>query len=262
MKYNSLLWGCAVILLACSTAKEGSDKLEFETTKVKKTARLENNNASPRFDISISMPYAKGDGSRARMINNAIEEEIFMMQGLNMQQAVDSFVSMRCREYIEYFSDFYEKDKAEGERSGWYECYYNLKAHTKQNADTIVNYVYELDTYEGGAHGMHIKGVMNFSKNTGRQVTLADVLLPGFEHRLSELLLDKLIKQTKSKDIDGLREKGYLYDMDMAPAQMYMINDNGITFIYNPYEIASFAVGMTELKMSWSELKDIVPNRQ
>lgn len=249
------------MIAACSSGAGDGAKLEFGNAAAEKTVRLENSETSPKIEISIDIPYAKGDDNRAKLINNAIEEEIFMMKGLTMQQAVDSFVSKRGSDYIADFGAFYKEDKAESERSGWYECHYDLNAHTEQNADTIVNYIYELDTYDGGAHGLFTKGVINFSVNTGKQVTLDDVLLPSFKHRLNELLLDKLMKQTESKNIDELREKGYLYSMDMCPSQAYIINDDGITFIYNQYEIAPYAVGITELKMSWSELKDIAPNR-
>ena len=260
MKYNTIVLGCKAMLTACSSATGDAPKLEFGKATAEKTIRIENSETSPKIDISIDIPYAKGDDSRAKLINNTIEDYIFMMQGLTMQQAVDSFVNKRGKDYIADFADFYKQDKEEGQRSGWYECHYDLKAHTEQKADTIVNYIFELDTYDGGAHGLMTKGVINFSVNTGKQVTLDDVLLPGYEHRLTELLLDKLMKQTGAKNIDELKEKGYLYSMDMCPSQSYIINDEGITFIYNQYEIAPYAMGMTELQMDWKELNDVAPN--
>lgn len=98
---------------------------------------------------------------------------------------------------------------------------------------------------------------MNFSTKSGKLVTLDNVLLPGYNTRLNEILLEKLLKQTHSNDIDELRSKGYLYSMDMCPSQFYLINSTGITFIYNQYEIAPYAVGITELKLTWDELKDV-----
>ena len=260
MKYNPIVLGCMAMLTACSSVTGNAPKLEFGKATAEKTVRLENNEASPKLEISIDMPYAKGDDDRAKLINNAIEEQLFMMTGLPMQQAVEKFVEERGNGYIADFSAFYKEDKEDGQRSGWYECHYDLKARTEQKADTIVNYIYELDTYDGGAHGLLTKGVLNFSTNTGKKLTLDDVLLQGYEHRLTELLLDKLLKQTASKDINELRAKGYLYSMDMCPSQTYIINDDGITFIYNQYEIAPYAMGMTELQMDWKELNDVAPN--
>lgn len=263
MKHIILLSGfAAFIATSCSNVEK--ERIDFATVTSEKTFKLDTNNVnSPKSEIKLNVLYVKGEWPKAKQINDTISQWLFKIKGIPMQQAVDSFVNMRGKNYIADFAEFYKQEKADNdEPGGWYQAHYDLKTHTEQNADTIINYIAEQDTYDGGAHGLFIKSVMNFSANTGKLVTLDDVLMPGYPTRLNEILLAKLLKHTRSKDIDELKRKGYLYSMDMCPSQFYLINSTGITFIYNQYEIAPYAVGITELQLTWDELKDVAKDKK
>lgn len=259
MKHTLLILGIAALLITSCSTSLNREKIDFATVKAEKTFKLDEKSAdSPKSEITLNVLYVKGEGQKAKLMNDTISQWLFNIKGVTMQQAVDSFVTMRGNNYIADFKELYKVDKANNATpGGWYQAHYDLNTRTEQDADTIINYIAEQDTYDGGAHGLFVKSVMNFSTNTGKLVTLDNVLLPGYKTRLNEILLEKLLKHTNSKYIDELRSKGYLYSMDMCPSQFYLINSKGITFIYNQYEIAPYAVGITELKLTWDELKDV-----
>lgn len=258
-KCSKIVAGCIVLAFVACTSTE-TTKIEFTDAILKKTINLVKDKKSPKLDLDMKVAYVKGDDSIANTINNVIEEQLFMLTHLPMQQAVDSFANIRSNEYVKDMLPMYKSEPNNGEPSPWYEAIYTIKSYFEQKSDTILNYIAEQETYDGGAHGLFTKIVMNFNTNTGKIMTINDVLVPGYEQRLNEILLNKLIKKTESKNIDDLREKGYLANVDMAPSQFYIINDNGITFIYNQYEIAPYSMGMTEINIGWDELKDIKMN--
>ena len=82
---------------------------------------------------------------------------------------------------------------------------------------------------------------MNFDNQTGELLTLSDLFVPGYRTALDEKLLEALLKQTEAKDLDDLHNKGYLYSMDMFVPENYIVGDDEVTFVYNPYEIAPYA---------------------
>jgi hypothetical protein len=45
--------------------------------------------------------------------------------------------------------------------------------------------------------------------------------------------------------------------MDMFAPENFSLNDEDVTFVYNPYEIASYDKGMTELTIDNDELEGI-----
>ena len=46
--------------------------------------------------------------------------------------------------------------------------------------------------------------------------------------------------------------------MDIFPAENFILGDETITFVYNPYEIAPYALGSTELTLPYSQLSKIL----
>ena len=60
------------------------------------------------------------------------------------------------------------------------------------------------------------------------------------------------------KTIDDLKAKNYLFSMDMFPSENFILDSDEITFIYNAYEIAPYAMGKTEISVSYSEVKDLL----
>jgi hypothetical protein len=61
------------------------------------------------------------------------------------------------------------------------------------------------------------------------------------------------------KPADSLKHAGYEFPHDaFALNDNFSIGANGITFFYNPYEIASYADGPTELLMTYREINELI----
>ena len=58
--------------------------------------------------------------------------------------------------------------------------------------------------------------------------------------------------------MNELKDAGYLYSMDIFPSENFILNDETITFVYNPYEIAPYALGSIELIITYSEVSQIL----
>ena len=61
-----------------------------------------------------------------------------------------------------------------------------------------------------------------------------------------------------ASDIQSLRDKGYLYSSDMFVSDNFLLGKDGVTFIYNPYEIAPYEMGITELTLDYDDIEDIL----
>lgn len=255
----SIIVSALTICVGCGN-NTSTPTITFEKVKVNKKVALSSDSNAPSCNVAIEVDYANSDnGETAKAINDAIEKKLFSMNGLSMQQAVDSFVSQYTHEYKQDLTPLYVEDKGDELKRRWYEYEYNIETDTKVGRDdAVVIYMITLDYYEGGAHGIQQLLVMNFDMRTGKQLTLLDIFVPGYETRLSEMLLEKLMDMTDSKTMEELKDKGFLYSMDMFPSENFMLEENHITFVYNAYEIAPYAMGMTTLELSYSELSEIL----
>lgn len=263
MKKICLIIGLTTILFsACGGSNGGGifggSSIDIEEAKTQKVVSITDENDAPQCLVSLQVKYVKGDDECARNINNAIEQRLFMFDRLAMQQAVDSFANFYTKEYQKNMVPLYREDRADETKRAWYQYKYVIETDTQRGKDDCLVYIINLDMYEGGAHGIRQQLVMNFDEKTGQQITYDDLFVQGYSYRLRELLLEELKKQTDTNTLDELHEKDYLLTMDIYAPQNFILGDDEITFIYNPYEIAPYERGNTELTLSYSTLKEIL----
>jgi hypothetical protein len=236
-----------LLLTACGG---GGDKLSFNRINVNKEVAIEKGENAPHCIVELQMDCLDEKyGETAKTLNEAINQRVFYLENLTMQQAADSFANKYCRDYVVNYAPLYREDKASQEKHAWYEYRYKVTTETIQEVKGVVTYLINIEYYEGGAHGISQQLALNFNAENGEKLTLHDVLAPGFEQQLNEMLLEALLDETGAKDINQLHEEGYLYSMDIFASDNFIIGDDEITFIYNPYEIADYNKGMIKLSI-------------
>ena len=236
----------------------GSDDIDMEEAKTIKTVSITDEENAPQCQVNLLVKYVKGDNETAQHINSAITDRLFKLDSMTVQQATDSFANYYTSEYRKNMRPLYMEDRSDMEKHAWYQYRYAIETETQRGKDDCLVYIIHLDMFEGGAHGIQQQLVMNFDAKTGKQIQLDDLFVQGYQYPLNDLLLEKLKEQTKAKSLDELHAQDYLLTMDIYAPQNFIIGDDDITFIYNPYEIAPYAKGNTELTFSYSELRKIM----
>ena len=229
-----------LLLFACKGTDEPS--LNFETITVDKTVMLSNDENSPRCQVHLKLlqPTAE-NGDRTQIINEALMSRLLNKSGeRDLQTAAEKFAEDYTTSYKNTMLPLYNQDRADTTKKAWYEYHYIIEATTQPGTANTLTYLATIDYYEGGAHGINQLITFNFDIATGKQITLADLFAPGYETELK------------------LKEAGYLYSMDIFPSENFILNDETITFVYNPYEIAPYAVGSIELIITYSEVSKIL----
>ena len=233
--------------------------LKFDKVKVEKEVTLTSSNGSPSCKVCLEIDYAKSDDvEKDKTVNAALMRKLFDMQELTIQQAADSFATQYTQDYKRTLAALYEQDKNDNTKHNWYEYHYTIDTKTQSGRDDVVTYLVNLDYYEGGAHGIKQLLAMNFDEHSGQILTLGDVFVPGYEMRLKEMLLEGLMDIADVTTLDELKAKGYLCAMDIFPSENFILDSDEITFIYNPYEIAPYEKGMTQITLPYSKVKGIM----
>ena len=244
-------------LVSCSSGS--IEKMAFETVSSEKTVAITSEEGAPQCKVQLTLDAAvENQGERAKAVNEALVRQLLDLEAGNLQTAADSFASAYTESYRRNIAPLYRDDRNDLNKRSWYEYHYNLTGKAAQGRQGVTVYTAELDYYEGGAHGISQRLLMNFDNKTGRLLTLADVFTPGYQQRLNGLLEEKLIEKTGAKDINELREKGYLYQTEMFASENFALGEDEITFVYNPYEIAPYEQGLTELTIDYGECKEIL----
>ena len=113
--------------------------------------------------------------------------------------------------------------------------------------------------YAGGAHGMPLNRFYLIDKRTGDEVTIKD-LYKGTEEDFKKLVAEAVIEfsETLSTDESPFFNEGQeLFDDAYNGANFdsdIIWNDDSLSVVYPPYELAPYAAGPIEIKISYEDL--------
>ena len=128
----------------------------------------------------------------------------------------------------------------------------------------IYAYGIERYIYMGGAHGLETRNYFNFNLKTGKLITEKDLFVENFASDLAKLIKIRIVEEsigkTEKEPILDLEETVYWTD-SIKPNGNFYITDESINYVFNPYQIAPYSLGETEVTLPFSLLKNILkPN--
>jgi hypothetical protein len=249
-----------VVLSLFASCKGGDDKeVWFETISIDKTAKLSNEDLAPHCSVSLNVQYARQKtGEAAKEINEYLVERLFNKQDISVEAAAQQFAEEYVQNYQATLTSLYNQDKNDTTKRAWYDYHYIISTESHPGNENTIVYQATIDYYEGASHGINELITMNFDKETGRHLNLSHIFATGYEQQLTAVLLKALKEKTGSDDLAALKEKGYLNAMDMFPTENFILGEETITFIYNPYEIAPYNMGSTELIIPYNDVDKIL----
>ncbi|MBR4135352.1 MAG: DUF3298 domain-containing protein [Bacteroidales bacterium] len=124
--------------------------------------------------------------------------------------------------------------------------------------DQFVTYYYNNQGYSGGAHGWNISYGQTFRKSDGRRVGL-DFFQNEELEKLAALVKRGIMEDHFENDTAEFRNSVYEYHTDFPlPEYPPYFDKNGVSFIYQQYEIAAYAVGMPSCHIPYSTVEPML----
>lgn len=130
-------------------------------------------------------------------------------------------------------------------------------------------YAYGIERYVfmGGAHGLETRNYLNFNLKTGKVITENDLFVADYKNKLAELIKKRIIEESReykeeknSEPILNLEDTDFWTD-SIKPNGNFYITDESINYVFNPYEIAPFYLGQTEVRIPFDRLAGLLkPN--
>lgn len=106
--------------------------------------------------------------------------------------------------------------------------------------------------YTGGAHGMFTQRFLCFDIPQKKALRLSDVLV--MDSTQLESILEKQLREQYNIPADKPLTE-LLFDNRIALTQNFYFTSKGIGFLYQPYEIAAYAVGPINIWLPYTGLK-------
>ena len=117
----------------------------------------------------------------------------------------------------------------------------------------------QIDSYAftGGAHGGTFTGYLNWNTSEDKKVTLSDIFTPGYQETFRKIAEKIFRSQEKLSDTSSLQSY-FFKDAKFALNDNFLVTPVGIRFLYNEYEIKSYAEGQTELLIPYNKIKSLL----
>ncbi|UII77905.1 DUF3298 and DUF4163 domain-containing protein [Flagellimonas sp. HMM57] len=237
-----------LLLVLIAIGCENSDKLTFEPLQIVG----EDCATCPKIDIDV--PKAIDDTAIANTINRSTEEEIISYLSFDEEEDIetlnDAIVSF-TKSFEELATRFPE------DTVGWEAKVDGEVVYEDQNILTLAMKTY---IYTGGAHGYGATTFLNFDKIKGTELENWELFedLEDFQ-KLAEA---KFRAQESIPEKGNINVTGFMFEDDeFHLAENIGYTEDGIQFVYNQYEVASYADGPILLTLPFKEINKYLKNK-
>ena len=152
--------------------------------------------------------------------------------------------SKLAREWCANQKEIARKDAKE--RPEYFAGYFSANDIIINRADDTAFSFLELPaSYTGGAHGMYGKFGQNLDTATGKKVELSDVF--NDIDQTAAVVVERIFAQYGDEMLYEPKEK--ITELIKTGRIVWTLDNDGVTFYFNPYEIAAYAAGILHAKV-------------
>ena len=249
-----------IVIFAFIACSERGEKYAFTYVTFKQDIPYTQGKEHPSICFDMNVLKAHGtDTLFADAFNLDISEFMFGKRTTDVRGAMIHFIDsvievfrLENKEQIEY-----AREEGFEPRDIDYEYVLNTEVHYGNNKDIIGHFI-KYYQYTGGAHGGTFITCRNYRLEDGSVITLDNYFKPGYEKVLIPILDKKLLEYAECSSRDELDDHGYFSYEPMFVSKNFEIRQDTIDFIYNQYDIAPYAQGITTLSVPEDLIRDIL----
>ena len=258
-----VLFLISVFVSGCNigTKKTTDNDVTFDSISVDKTYHLLENPENPNCNLQINFTYpAKYDN---KDILKKIQQQFVYSyfgdgyENLSPEEATAKYTE----DYLNNYKDLEDEYKAEVAKAdetpvgAWFSYFEMSSDDIAYNKNDILSYTVNFENYTGGAHGAHSFTNHVIDMKTGNLIKEDDIFIEGFQEDLEQILIDRIAKQNTVENPKELENIGFFSIDEIFPNGNFLIDDNGITYTFNEYEIAAYVVGATNVHLPYEEIQ-------
>ncbi len=227
--------------------------ITLQTMNLQRKKYLTNTGDSPNagFDAIIFYPSATSRIYNAYMT--------FIKRILNLENERNDLFYLLAT-YKDNFFDKYVNDnsaKYSGKETQGFHWTQTVRSRVFFNDEHKLSMLFTKKVNTGGSISLEMNYSVNFDLNTGKEIRLETLLVPGYEEKLKALLAQKLRHDFQVVPQQSFKDIGFLTN-DIPLASNYLLDHEGILFIYNVYVLAGNEFGKIEVFLSYDELRPLL----
>lgn len=261
------VWLVAVGLLsACgSDAKKVKENdIRFDTMTLKESYHMKNIETNPGCSLQINFLYP-AEYQNQQVLKAAQQQFIRAFLGDDyMQCSPREAVSLYAVNYLNDFkkreTDFESDVEEHGSEPNdeWYSSYEILSDSIYYNQNDLLSMVVSKEYDTGGAHNAHHYTNRVIDLRTGERVTEAAVFIEDYQDDLAKIIVDVIALYNNVDKASDLENIGFFNINEIYPNKNFYVDEVGITYTFNEYEIAAYVVGATSVRIPYEKIRHLL----
>ena len=252
-----------ILASGCNTGTRETtqNEITFDSIQTEKIYHLLDNPDNPNCNLQINFTYPIkfADKDILKKIQEQFISSYFgdSYAQLTPQEAADKYTEDYLNAYKELEIDFKEEVKRSDNTpvGAWYSYYEMSSNDIVFNENDIMSYTVNFENYTGGAHGAHTYTNHVINVKTGQPITEEDIFIDNFQDSLAQILIDRIAEQNNVEEAKELENIGFFSIEEIFPNGNFLIDETGITYFFNEYEIAAYVVGVIKVHLTFEEIK-------
>ena len=255
----------AGLLTGCNTdvKRISKNNIQFDSLFVEKTYHFFDVDSNPSCSLQINFVYPVNypDREILKLIQQQFVSDFFGEQyaALTPEDAVEKYTSSFIETYKEMESNFkVETENHDMEiETMWYVHEESTTGTILFNYNDLLSFVVSKEYYFGGAHGGHNYANRVIDLKTGRRITEDIIFVNDYHDDLTKIIIDA-IALSNNVEISELENIGFFNVDEIVPNNNFYVDETGITYTFNEYEIAAYVVGPVSVQIPYDKIRHLL----
>jgi len=230
-------------LLSCQkSSTQYTDTLIYDVQSLQRVYQNCNIDSPDCAYISYTYPLFKSPQPIADSLNNLVLTIFGVTKSTSLEKSQHTFMA----DYDKFKKEFKESEQS------WYS---QTNVSVPFQTNNLVCVSVEMDDYTGGAHGMYSTIYSNYYKPKNEILTLQKLFSDSNLKKLLSIAETDFRTANELTIKANLDDAGYWFkDNKFHLSDNFILTHDGATWLFNPYEVASYAQGTIELSVGKKEL--------
>lgn len=259
----------AIWLVGCKPSKgidpDKENEIRFDSLRVHETYHLLGDSTNPycTLEAFFIFPSAYKNPETLHKLSRHFIQSFFGEDetASTPKEAMDQYVAKYIADYRELESDFTEEMETTGKKppqESWYAYYEMSTNEILYNKCDLLSYTVTVEYYTGGAHGGHGYNNYVLSLVTGEELEEDDLFIANFQDELADLIVETIASDNHVTAPNELENIGYFNVKEIYPNNNFYVNEEGITYTFNEYEIAAFYIGKIDVFLPYDKIRHLL----
>ena len=234
---------------------EGEDnKIKFDTISATKYHYLNNDSTLPSCNLSINISYPLEFENKEVLAK--------LKTAFNVTLFDENYADTNITEAIEKYYYFNESRAGHDESADRYFSYYEkISNEIMFNKGNILSVQFMHSNKKSNNNTFRQYSNKVFDLSTGDLLDEKDIFKEDYDKFLTLVFRNKLLTANKVKNISELEELGYFGIEEMIPNNNFLLNNEGVTYVFNKGEYSVLKADEITLFIPYSEISEILKEK-